>query len=239
MYWYFQQNQCLNIKNHAVYNIHRLVWGSFARGTTAQLPIVPIHNTALRTVTIILIICKVIFNMLRNSENSEYHTYFKNLFIDLGLDHYVQSAIDIEVFRAFYGQSVRQSEFGKVLSKSSLSMYNNCRVSMGKQLYLSEDFNFEASRLKLLASVEDLQHFALECPLYEDIRADILSQIDYVFSSNHMSVKFRELSSYYKLLYMFGDYGYDIGTEMGKELDYLTKLYLVKAFNVRKIVLEN
>jgi hypothetical protein len=29
---------------------------------------------------------------------------------------------------------------------------------------------------------------------------------------------------------MFGDYGYDIGTEMGKELDYLTKLYLVKAF---------
>jgi hypothetical protein len=40
------------------------------------------------------------------------------------------------------------------------------------------------------------------------------------------------------VLYPF-DYGYDIGTEMGKELDYLTKLYLVKAFNVRKIVLEN
>jgi hypothetical protein len=173
--------------------------------------------------------------MLRNSENSEYHTYFnKNVFIDLGLDHYVQSAIDIEVFKAFYGQSVRQSEFGKVLSKSSLSMYKNCRVSMDKQVYLSEDFNFEASRLKLLArtnflsinatlfrmslsdndrrsvcplhSVEDLQHFALECPLYEDIRADIFSQIEYVFSSNHMGVKF---SSYYKLLFMFGDYGYD------------------------------
>ena len=42
-----------------------------------------------------------------------------------------------------------------------------------------------------------------------------------------------------KLLFMFGDYGYDISTEMGKELDYLTKLCLVKAFNVRKIVLEN
>ena len=82
-------------------------------------------------------LCKVIFNMLRNSENSEYHTYFKNLFIDLGLYHYVQSAIDIEVLKALYGQSVRQSEFGKVLSKSSLSMYKNCRVSMGKQLYLS------------------------------------------------------------------------------------------------------
>jgi hypothetical protein len=27
LYWYFQQNQCLNIKNYAVYNIHRLAWG--------------------------------------------------------------------------------------------------------------------------------------------------------------------------------------------------------------------
>jgi hypothetical protein len=54
-----------------------------------------------------------------------------------------------------------------------------------------------------------------------------------------MVVKCEELSSYYKLLFMFGDYGYDISAEMGKELDYLTKLCLVKAFNVRKIVLEN
>jgi hypothetical protein len=49
-----------------------------------------------------------------------------------------------------------------------------------------------------------------------------------------MGVKFEELSSYYKLLFMFGYYGYNISAEMGKELDYLTKLYLVKAFNVRK-----
>ena len=71
------------------------------------------------------------------------------------------------------------------------------------------------------------------------MKITIFSQIEYVFSSNHMSVKFEELSSYYKLLFMFGDYGYDISVEMGKELDYLTKLYLVKAFNVRKMVLEN
>jgi hypothetical protein len=82
----------------------------------------------------------------RRCEADTQNTYYYRL------DHYVQSAIDIEVFRACYGQSVRQSEFGKVLSKSSLSMYKNCRVSMGRQLYLSEDFNFEASRLKLLAS---------------------------------------------------------------------------------------
>jgi hypothetical protein len=48
-----------------------------------------------------------------------------------------------------------------------------------------------------------------------------------------------ELSSYYKLLFMLGDYGYGISAEMGKALNYLTKLYLAKAFNVRKIALEN
>jgi hypothetical protein len=42
-----------------------------------------------------------------------------------------------------------------------------------------------------------------------------------------MSVKFKELSSYYKLLFMFGDYGYDISAEMGKELDYLTAISLM------------
>jgi hypothetical protein len=26
LYWYFQENQCLNIKKHAVHNIHRLTW---------------------------------------------------------------------------------------------------------------------------------------------------------------------------------------------------------------------
>ena len=28
LYWYFQQNQCLNIeKKHAAHTIHRLAWG--------------------------------------------------------------------------------------------------------------------------------------------------------------------------------------------------------------------
>jgi hypothetical protein len=60
----------LNIKNHAVYNIHRLVWGSFARETTGHLPIVPIHKTALRTVTVILIIFISTFYSMCISANS-------------------------------------------------------------------------------------------------------------------------------------------------------------------------
>ena len=51
LYWYFQQNQCLKIKNknYAVYNIHRLAWGSFACGTTGQdLSIVPIRPHCVR-----------------------------------------------------------------------------------------------------------------------------------------------------------------------------------------------
>jgi len=37
LYWYFQQNQCLNIKKHAVHNIHRLAWNPYARGVPWQL----------------------------------------------------------------------------------------------------------------------------------------------------------------------------------------------------------
>ena len=31
LYWYFQQNQCLNIKKHAVHNIHRLAWSPYSQ----------------------------------------------------------------------------------------------------------------------------------------------------------------------------------------------------------------
>ena len=149
-------------------------------------------------------LCKLIFNMLKNSEQSDYHMFFEKSFIDLGLDHYANGNINNEVFKSFYGNAIRQTEVGKVLSKSSLSIYKNCRVALGKQLYSSDDCNFEASRLKLLArtnclsinatlfrmslsdtdkcpvcpqqGVEDIQHFSLECPLYKDIRADVFSQ---------------------------------------------------------------
>ena len=42
-YWYFQQNQCLNIKKHAVYTMHRLAWGPYDRGAPGQLPGMPIR----------------------------------------------------------------------------------------------------------------------------------------------------------------------------------------------------
>ena len=39
LYWYFQQNQCSNIKKYVVHNIHSLEWGPYTRGdpgATAQ-----------------------------------------------------------------------------------------------------------------------------------------------------------------------------------------------------------
>ena len=68
--------------------------------------------------------------MLKNSEQSDYHRFFENLFIDLGLDHYANVNINNQVFRSFYGNAIRQTEVGKVLSKSSLSIYKNCRVAI-------------------------------------------------------------------------------------------------------------
>jgi hypothetical protein len=97
---------------------------------------------------------------------------------------------------------------------------------MLKQFVLARSFKREASKLK---SSDKYNCLPIETRQLLYIDRLIFSQIEYVFSSNHASVKFKELSSYYKLLFMFGDYGYDISAEMGKELDYLTKLYLVKA----------
>jgi hypothetical protein len=82
IYRLYQQNQCLKIKNYAVYNIHRLAWGSFAFGTTGQLSIVPIHKTALRTVTLILIMF-ILYNLVTdNFKEYDFDTeYCLNIYI--------------------------------------------------------------------------------------------------------------------------------------------------------------
>jgi len=41
LYWYFQQNQCLNIKKHIVHNRHRLAWSP-----SDNCPVCPCAKTA-------------------------------------------------------------------------------------------------------------------------------------------------------------------------------------------------
>jgi hypothetical protein len=43
LYLYFQQNQSLNIKKHAIHNKHRLAWGPSARTAPGQLPSMSMH----------------------------------------------------------------------------------------------------------------------------------------------------------------------------------------------------
>ena len=48
MYWYFQQNKCLNIKKkHAVHNIHRLAWATMVVGPPDKYLACPRVKTAL------------------------------------------------------------------------------------------------------------------------------------------------------------------------------------------------
>ena len=47
LYWYFQQNLCLNIKKHAVHTIHRLAWSPYARGPLGKCPAWPCVKTVL------------------------------------------------------------------------------------------------------------------------------------------------------------------------------------------------
>ena len=53
LYWYSQQNQCLNMKQHAVQNIPRLAWGHYARGVPGNCPAKPCVKTALIVFTTI------------------------------------------------------------------------------------------------------------------------------------------------------------------------------------------
>ena len=43
-YWYSQQYQRLSIKQHAVHNIHRLVWDPYDRGSPGQPLSVPMRQ---------------------------------------------------------------------------------------------------------------------------------------------------------------------------------------------------
>ena len=47
LYWYFQQNQCLNIKKYAVYIIHRSARWPYARGALGNCPACPCAKMAL------------------------------------------------------------------------------------------------------------------------------------------------------------------------------------------------
>ena len=47
--YYFEQNQYLNIKKHAVHNI---TWGPYARGVPGNCPVCPCAKTALDRVSL-------------------------------------------------------------------------------------------------------------------------------------------------------------------------------------------
>jgi hypothetical protein len=51
LYGYFQQNQCLNIKKHAIYIIHRLAWDPYARGPPGNCTSCPCIKTPLQWYT--------------------------------------------------------------------------------------------------------------------------------------------------------------------------------------------
>ena len=47
LHWYFQQNQCLNIEKHAVYNMHRLALAPMLVGPSGNFPTCPGVKTTL------------------------------------------------------------------------------------------------------------------------------------------------------------------------------------------------
>lgn len=211
-------------------------------------------------------LCKFVFNILKTSACSEYSMFFRNIFNEIGLDHYFDGNINVKTFNSFYGKYVRACEFEIIASKSSLEFYRYCTLVTGKQTYISEATDFDVARLKLLARTnclplnatlfrmsmvdsdkcklcsintqEDLSHFFLNCPKYQDIRRHLLDGINIVFNEHQLDFDFEELSSFQKLQFLIGDQGFLLYDTLGAKCSALGQEFLSSAFKIRNQVLE-
>ena len=126
-------------------------------------------------------------------------------------------------FSRKYGSITRARLLLDVTNKSSLDLYQYFHIKQGKQVYLDNQNDFKASRLKLLARTktiplhkylcrmnlsgemtcplcktntdEDLEHFLLHCPTFLSIRNEFFKVFDSFVKNQKYSFKFMELSS--------------------------------------------
>ena len=100
--------------------------------------------------------------------------------------------------------------------------------------YLSRMHMSEDDRCELCDSVEDLEHFLLKCPAFEQIRCKYFTLLD---TFTNVSFKFSELSPSAKLLFLVGDIGHAFSLEIGSFYDFYERMYLLEIFNLRQMTL--
>jgi hypothetical protein len=197
--------------------------------------------------------CKIIFDELKDSQSHPKWDYLNNVrrvFENAGLDHYLNSYVDMITFKKFFGEYVRSRETTNAKSKSSLPNYVHFPIMFGKQPYLSNVLEFQPTRLKLLArtntlsinsvlhrrklhttsvcemcssgSDEDLFHFMLDCPEYTPIRNNYLNLITERFPG----LAFLRVVALRQHAILIGDVSFSLDTNIGLFFDKIGKTML-------------
>ena len=189
----------------------------------------------------------------------------RGIFQSIGLYHYINGNIDLKTFNKFYGEYSANKTSQNILNKSSLSMYSEFTIFRGRQPYLCNIDDFQASRLKLLARTdclpinstllrmklasnnlcqmctnnveESITHLLLECPAYANFREKAYQETQNVISEFLVNVCFPELSPLIKLQFIIGDLGFMINEAVGKNIDKISKVFLVDIVSERTFVL--
>ena len=211
-------------------------------------------------------LCKIVFDELKDSQSHPKWDYLNNvrrIFENAGLDHYLNSDVNMITFKKIFGKYVRNREITNAKSKSSLTNYVHFPIMFGKQPYISNLLEFQPARLKMLArtntlsinsvlhriklhttsvcemcssgSDEDLFHFMLDCPEYTPIRNNYLNLITERFPG----LAFLEVSPFDKMQCLIGDVSFSLDTNIGLFFDKIGKTMLQQMFLRRKSILEN
>ena len=86
---------------------------------------------------------------------------------------------------------------------------------------------------------EDLEHFLLHCSNFSSIRIEFFKVFDSFVENQKYGLKFMELSSSAKLLFLIGDIGYAFTNEFGIFYDVHGKMFLNECFKLRFEILND
>ena len=144
-------------------------------------------------------LCKQLYNEMINNNDTfwDYDTLNLDIIRDVTPDVSCFESQSQASLNSMFGTNTRNKMMLEVQTKSSLDLYQNCFVKIGRQSYLCDN-DFRSSRLKLLARTktiplkkylyrmnmsqsdvcdlcnaevgEDLEHVFFDCPVYDEIR---------------------------------------------------------------------
>ena len=87
-------------------------------------------------------LCHIILDELKDSQSHPKWDYLNNVrrvFENAGLDHYLNSDVNMITFKKIFGEYVRNREIINAKSKSSLTNYVHFPIMLGKQIYWSSN----------------------------------------------------------------------------------------------------